>query len=420
MSFKVVSVVLASAVASAGTFTAAYPDGTSAGDFATYGHSMFARGLQSKFTQDAGQMSVSFGATEITVTYSGSTSIPAGTTVTCEFNQRGANDGKAPEWLSGMKRLSFLSPIRIDLGSPDVADDNGVAASQSVAEDAAFSLNGALVVDGEAVFDVPRNVVAAWTTNAQITVTGEDEYGNVVVEQSSAATTSLTGKKAFKKVTSVTSDTAITSATVGTGDVLGLPVFVERVGSILTELKNGVAIPNVGGKVVYLTGTILEADVDTPAPLNMVSPVAGFVRKVSVISAADGVTTGGAFTVEINGTAIDGLSVVVANSAVEGEVDSDTPTKDHATTAIAAGDRIEIIPGSAFNGAADFDVVVEIEATYALDGTFVAGVQTKPTAVTGDVRGTYDPSTACDGSTAFALVALLPDPTYKGVTQYDG
>jgi hypothetical protein len=65
-------------------------------------------------------------------------------------------------------------------------------------------------------------------------------------------------------------------------------------------------------------------------------------------------------------------------------------------------------------------IVVEIEVTYALDGTFVAGVQTTPTATTGDVRGTYDPSVACNGSLQFALLCALPDPTYRGVDNYDG
>jgi hypothetical protein len=55
-----------------------------------------------------------------------------------------------------------------------------------------------------------------------------------------------------------------------------------------------------------------------------------------------------------------------------------------------------------------------------LDGTLVAGVQTKPTATTGDVRGTYDVGFTPDGATRSALLVYLTDPTYKGVTQYAG
>ena len=43
-------------------------------------------------------------------------------------------------------------------------------------------------------------------------------------------------------------------------------------------------------------------------------------------------------------------------------------------------------------------------------GTIVAGVTTAggSTATTGDVRGTYDPNAACDGSKVFELILALP------------
>lgn len=68
-------------------------------------------------------------------------------------------------------------------------------------------------------------------------------------------------------------------------------------------------------------------------------------------------------------------------------------------------------------------VLKELEGgAAATAGTLVAGDLTAggPTATTGDVRGTYDPSTACDGSAVFQLIAFLPDPGYIGVAQYAG
>ncbi len=53
-------------------------------------------------------------------------------------------------------------------------------------------------------------------------------------------------------------------------------------------------------------------------------------------------------------------------------------------------------------------------------GTVVAGVTSAATATTGDVRGTYDPNSAADGAKAFQLIAMLGDPTAKGVAQYGG
>ena len=79
MTFKVVYATPSSAVATSGTITLAYPADTTAGDFATHGHYLIASGLQAKFSQDAGTLTVAFGASDITVTYRGSTSIPANT-----------------------------------------------------------------------------------------------------------------------------------------------------------------------------------------------------------------------------------------------------------------------------------------------------------------------------------------------------
>lgn len=107
----------------------------------------------------------------------------------------------------------------------------------------------------------------------------------------------MAGKKAFKTITSVVPSANITGATVGSGDVLGLPVYLGEAGDILAELEDGAA---------------------------------------------------------------------------------------------------------------------------ATAGTVVAGDDTDPTATTGDVRGTYDPNSAMDGATKIDLVCALPDPKYKGLSQYAG
>ncbi|MEK7706280.1 MAG: hypothetical protein AAB426_15070 [Myxococcota bacterium] len=55
-------------------------------------------------------------------------------------------------------------------------------------------------------------------------------------------------------------------------------------------------------------------------------------------------------------------------------------------------------------------------------GTFVGGlsVNTISTATTADVRGTYDPNAAADGSRSFGLIVVVGDPTFRGNPQYDG
>ena len=56
----------------------------------------------------------------------------------------------------------------------------------------------------------------------------------------------------------------------------------------------------------------------------------------------------------------------------------------------------------------------------AVAGTVVAGVTATATAITGDVRGTYVPNGAPDGTKALQLLVSVPDPGYKGAPQFAG
>lgn len=124
-----------------------------------------------------------------------------------------------------------LTPLtKMDLGAPIVADPNGVVVSQDLTALGVFSISvtaAAAILAGAlaGIFDVPRNVVAAWTGAAVLTVTGTDMYGENLTE-SSASGTSFTGTKAFKTITDVSVDADVTALTVGTGVVLGLPYNV--------------------------------------------------------------------------------------------------------------------------------------------------------------------------------------------------
>jgi len=423
--FKISQTTLGSAVATSGTITLSYPANTSAGSFAAYGHKLWVDKLQ-KLLSSPSDFTVSFGASDITVTYLGSTTIPADARVNAQLNIEGANDGEIETDLeeSEVKHSALGNLINVNLGSPDVADANGIVESQDLTSAGVFSVNttAAAAIAAAALagtLDVPRNIVAAWTTSATLTITGTDEYGNTIVESSSAGT-SFTGKKAFKTVTNVATDTNITGLTVGTGDVLGLPLFVNNASKVLQELKDGAILARKPGKV-YIMDHHLEAAVDAGTALELNSPVAGNISKLSVVTRGT-ITTGGAVTVEVATTAVDGLSVVVADGAAAGDLDTDTPTAGHASTAVAVGDRIEIIPAAGFNASADLFYILEIDVTPAgqLDGTFVAGVSSAATATTGDVRGTYDPSAACDGSDAYNLLIATEEPKYLGVAQFAG
>ncbi len=229
----------------------------------------------------------------------GMATIPAGSELFVEFHLKGDRRDIDLNTLGVAGRISRRQMAEINFGAAAAAVTNGVAASQALlaATAAGANINGSLLVSGQgAVFDVPRNVVAAWTGTAVLTVTGYDEFGNLMVE-SSASGTSLTGSKAFKRITKVTTSADVTGLTVGSGVKLGLPVY----------------LPN---------------------------------------------------------------SVFVIKE-----------TEDFAS---------------------------------ATAGTTVAGVLTKPTATTGDVRGTYTPNSTPDGSKKFSIFVALDDPTYLGSPQFAG
>jgi hypothetical protein len=297
MTFSIVTGQLGADVADAGTFTVSYPAGKDEGAFAlSLRHKLNLGNNQQLGAPD--DFSLTLGTSNITVTNKTGSTWLAGTEFRLQLEELGERAYVDPETKQLVKSTSKAQTVVISLGAPDVADADGVCASQAGTAATAMSINGALASGGEVTFDVPRNVVAAWTGAAVLTVTGEDVYGNEMVE-SSASGTSLTGKKAFKKITSVVPSANITGATVGSGDVLGLPVFLPATGFVLKELENGAAAT---------AGTVVAGDR----------------------------TSGGA------------------------------------------------------------------------------------TATTGDVRGTYDPNSACDGDKYFHLIAVLPDPTELGVDQYAG
>lgn len=300
MTQVVVSGILAAAVATGGTFTVGYPTGYDRGSFSLgVKHRLVAIG---KVFSAPENMTLSFGAASVTVTYNGTTTLPLGTAYKFQFDQIGSFGNQLVDTTSGVPILTPAQLAIFDLGSPGTADADGYFASADVtaAASAATALTGALVASGVGIADARtgRNVVAAWTGTAVLTVTGKDMYGNTVVE-SSASGTSLAGKKAFKKLTSFSLSADVTALTIGTGDVLGLPAYTPNAAMILKESEDGAA---------------------------------------------------------------------------------------------------------------------------ATAGTTVAGLTlaTKPTATNADVRGTYDPNSACNGSKAFNLLVAVPDPTFLGATQYAG
>jgi hypothetical protein len=258
MSFKTVQGFAGSAVATSGTITFAYPAGTNAGSFAAFGHKLWVDKFQ-KLLESPADFSVSFGASNITVTYLDPTTIPAGSRLNAQFNVLGEDDGE-PEVSPKIDGVIPLETLRINLGAPIVGDVDGLVTGYTGAA-GAIPMNGALVSGGVAVLDVPRAIVvdSGGADTSVITITGTDVYGAVMKENiTTNGTTAVNGKKAFKTVTGISGSlTAANGIFIGTTNILGLPVFLPGVASVLREIENNAVA--TAGTVVGGVSTLATA-----------------------------------------------------------------------------------------------------------------------------------------------------------------
>lgn len=111
--------------------------------------------------------------------------------------------------------------------------------------------------------------------------------------------------------------------------------------------SNEVAIPVNLSQTDVLAGTANYIE----------APFDGYITRFQTqVTAA--VTTGGAVTLTVQGVAVDGASITIANSAAIGTLQEDTPTASHATTKVRKGQRVGVVPDAAFDTAGAFQATV--------------------------------------------------------------
>lgn len=447
-SHKTASGVLASAVTANSTFAVSYPArtapevGTSnAGDFFQgFFHRLIMNQAVLIYPKD---FDISFGASSIMITNKTGATWPADAKWVAQFDEPGKRIFASDADNKGVavNRTNRSDVLLVSLGAPITLDADGVCASQSVAAAASDSSSTVATLDGalastnsvtglrEVVLDVPRNIVAAWTTAAVMTIIGKDEYGNAMMEKS-ASGTSHTGKKAFKRISSVRFSVAVTGATVGTGDVLGLPQFLPGRQHVVGELIDGKLI---GDAVpIYLPFHINATDLAAGTAQQLVAPCAGRITRLqTIVQVALPASTNelGFVTVAINGTTVtnstsSSYTTATGGNGSVGDVSSSAIT-DSDTSTVAAGDQIAVVPSSTWASAGALNGTIEIVPTGGgsfKSGTFVVGMTTAggSTATSADVRGTWTPPTASDGSKVFQLLLSLPDPGNLGAAQHVG
>lgn len=240
---------LSAAVADAGTFTVSYPAPpapevgvTDEGDFYNAMEHALVIGQNDAY-QFPRDFDLTFGTSSITVTNKSATTWAAGSTFQLELNMQGKN-AYSPEGVR-LARTARSDTYIIELGAPDALVTNGIMAAQNRTNSGALVVNGTLASGGVVTLDKPRNIIidSGGADTAVLTFTGTDEYGATMSEAITLnGTTAVSGKKAFKKITAISASAAVANtAFAGTGDVLGLPVFLPSSGHVIKELQDGTA-----------------------------------------------------------------------------------------------------------------------------------------------------------------------------------
>lgn len=287
MAFIIASTVASAAVATNGTFTVAAPTIAMAGSIKNRGgHYFTVRGMGAQFNFPV-DWSVSWSGLTATITYLGTTSIPAGSTINVQFEVDGDDVNFPYHNLNGNqfdKSGAAVSPFRgtfgqifkVDFGAGAVTTTAALLATQALSTTTLYTLTAAQQV--AATLQFPRNIIvksSTTDTTQTLTVRGFDEYGQAMTEAFTMnGTSDVVGKKAWKRIVSLQSDITLAGTiSVGTGAIFGLPFYLPAetgtgVGNIIKESQDG-ATPTPG---TFVGGVLTKATATTGDVRGMVTP----------------------------------------------------------------------------------------------------------------------------------------------------
>lgn len=136
-----------------------------------------------------------------------------------------------------------------------------VAAVQDLSATTTVAINGAKASGGVATFATPRGVDILASdvgdTTQTVTIVGTDVYGQAMSETITFNGTSrVSGKKAFKTITSATLSAFLTAnGSIGSTDVLGIPVRVTDAAYIVRAGYNNTLAEDAGTFAAAVTST---------------------------------------------------------------------------------------------------------------------------------------------------------------------
>lgn len=236
--------------------------------------------------------------------------------------------------------------------------------------------------DGTTVtqLDYPRAVAVTTATgsptNAQITISGYDYYGNSmteIIQSGTVASTQTLGRKAFFQISSVAFSSATTVAvSVDTSNVLGLPVRISDTSYILSN--------KVSGSLALDSGTLA---------LGFYSNTTTYATQVisSITTASPGVIT--VPYAPASGTIIQFTGTPPAPLA--------TGTNYWWTYVSGTTGKVSTSQANYLAG-----IFVNVSGTYTANAASLVPTLTS-SSVTPDVRGTYTPAATLNGSLRVVL-----------------
>ena len=233
-----------------------------------------------------------------TGTYTVSASSTASsTTITAHTNVPLDNPAPMDLGVGPLGRIYVWDIVPQALVTNNIAATQTPAAAGSLTLTAGTSVKSVTTAGGVTVLqlDCPRAVqltTASGTivTSRNLTVSGYDYYGQAMSEVIATGTTSsavanVAGKKAFFQITGITISGSLPVAiTVGTTDVLGIPVRVFNVSYIASVKSNNTLAQDAGTFVAAATQTATTTTGDVRGTYVPATASNGIVRTVMAIT----------------------------------------------------------------------------------------------------------------------------------------
>ena len=224
-----------------------------------------------------------------TGTYTVSASSTASsTTITAHTNTPLDNPAPMDLGIGPVGRIYVWDIVPQALIANNIAATQTPAAAGSLTLTAGTSVKSVTTAGGVTVLqlDCPRAVSvttgAGSPTSRNFTVSGYDYYGQAmseVIASSASASTAVNGKKAFFQITGITvSGGTVVAITVGTTDILGLPVRVFNVSYVASVKSNNTLAQDTGTFVAAATQTATTTTGDVRGTYAPATASNGIVR----------------------------------------------------------------------------------------------------------------------------------------------